>query len=255
VTLITSGLSDYAASTSRIETKAQERPLQELAELWEDYVDAENILGLSDLNRMNRLRSKRDKARSLLADVTRSKISKERERSSTSSLFDSPRDITDRYDALCCSLPQADGDLTDRSRGKDLVEEIQKQETAQLIALRDVGKKGSKKDVGGSGQTTDTPNLLGVPPILREFLSKLPTQYVGPIPDIQGFIRHLKNMVLPPRPASDDRDGHDSSAAPSWLSATVQYENGDDDNDDDDDNDGIIRDDIFRKRQRARLGI
>ena len=249
VTLITSGLTDYAATTSRLESNSQERPIQEIVELWEDYVDAENILGLSDLNRMNELRSKRDKARSLLADLTRSRNNKDNNRArNISSLFDSPHDISDKYHTLCCTVPQADSDLKERSRGKDLVEEMQKLETAQLIALREVTGKKVKKE---GNATTETPNLLGVPPILREFLSKLPTQYVGQLPDIQGFIRHLKNMVLPPRPSDVSED---ASAAPSWLSATVQYENGDDDDFDENDAD-IVRDDIFRKRQRARLAF
>lgn len=249
-TLITSGLNDYAATTSRLES-ANERPIQEIVELWEDYVDAENILGLSDLNRMNQLRSKRDKARSLLSDLTRSRNKDHnRERNNVYSLFDSPHDISDKYHALCCTVPQADSDLKERSRGKGLVEEMQRLETAQLIALREVTGKKGKKD--GNTASAETPNLLGVPPILREFLSKLPVQYVGQLPDIQGFIRHLKNMVLPPRPATDISE--DSTAAPSWLSATVQYDNGDDDDFDENDAD-IIRDDVFRRRQRARLAF
>ena len=252
VTLITSGLTDYAATTSKLESNAQERPIQEIVELWEDYVDAENILGLSDLNRMNELRSKRDKARALLTDLTRSRNNKDktRERSNIYSLFDSPHDISDKYHSLCCTVPQADSDLKERSRGKDLVEEMQKLETAQLIALREVtGKKGKKE---GITSAAETPNLLGVPPILREFLSKLPGQYIGQLPDIQGFIRHLKNMVLPPRPATEVSE--DSSAAPSWLNATVQYDNGDEDDFDENDLD-TVRDDIFRRRQRARLAF
>jgi len=46
-------------------------------------------------------------------------------------------------------------------------------------------------------------SLSGLPMILRDLLSKLPT-HIGPVPDIDGFIRHMKSMILPPRPSIDD---------------------------------------------------
>lgn len=35
--------------------------------------------------------------------------------------------------------------------------------------------------------------------LLRDFAIKLP-QHVGPAPDLDAFVRHIRSVVLPPRP-------------------------------------------------------
>jgi hypothetical protein len=47
-----------------------------------------------------------------------------------------------------------------------------------------------------------------MPPLLRAFINKLPTHPVGaPLPDYDAFARHLRVLVLPPRPAVEDEVG------------------------------------------------
>jgi hypothetical protein len=132
-----------------------------------------------------------------------------------------------------------------------------------MIALRDAGLRNkNKKDfkdksIDGKDDSIDT-HLSGVPALLREFLSKLPIHTTQP-PDFSGFIRNMRSIVLPPRPAVVAQDT--GAAASSWLttpsltSSTAVDDDDDDDEDDESDELMFARDDIFRRRQRAKLGI
>ena len=86
------------------------------------------------------------------------------------------------------------------------MEEVAKQEAERMTALREAGQRRWKRDRDGD----DGPgHFSGVPPLLREFLPRLPA-HSGPIPDVEGFIRQLRAVVLPPRPADDGDFGSSS---------------------------------------------
>ena len=122
-------------------------------------------------------------------------------------LFECSYELVERYDQLgTFSLPLADSSLQQRSKGKFFLEEVAKQEAERMTALREAGQRRWKRDRDGD----DGPgHFSGVPPLLREFLPRLPA-HSGPIPDVEGFIRQLRAVVLPPRPADDGDFGSSS---------------------------------------------
>ena len=184
--------------------------------LWDEYLKAETVLGLSSVSRLDDLRKSRDKAKLQYEDSERARqiaaaggvvgteivaLGKIR------GLFDCSYELGERYDQLgTFSLPIADSSLQQRSKGKFFLEEVAKQEAERMAALREAGQRRWKRDRDGD----DGPgHFSGVPPVLREFLPRLPA-HTGPIPDVEGFIRQLRAVVLPPRP-SDDSDFTSSS--------------------------------------------
>ena len=100
--------------------------------------------------------------------------------------------------------------------------------------------------------------------ILREFVIHLPP-HQGPLPDIEMCLKQLKNIVLPPRPASEEyidpnqttstKRGRDEIVHQSdWINAAAG--NMDEDAHEEfgkPEGDTIRSDDIFRQRQRMRL--
>jgi hypothetical protein len=190
--------------------------------LWEEYLRAETILGLSDVSRLDELRRSRDKAKLLYEDSERARqitaaggvISADVSitTSKVRGLFDCSYELGERYEPSgSFSLPPADLFLQQRSKGKYFLEEIAKQEAEKMAALREAGQRRWRRD---RGDGDDGPgHFSGVPPVLREFLPRLPA-HTGPIPDVEGFIRQLRAIVLPPRPADDGDFGSSSLKRP-----------------------------------------
>ena len=189
--------------------------------LWEEYLKAETTLGLSDVSRLDELRRSRDRAKMLYEENERARqitaaggvvgvdapvLSKVR------GLFDCSYELGERYDSAgSFSLPPADSFLQQRSKGKYFLEEVAKQEAERMAALREAGQRRWKRD---RGDGDDGPgHFSGVPPVLREFLPRLPA-HSGPIPDVEGFIRQLRAVVLPPRPSDDVDFGSSSQKRP-----------------------------------------
>jgi hypothetical protein len=132
-------------------------------------------------------------------------------------------------------------------------------------------------------------SLAGLPVILRDLLAKLPF-HQGPLPDVDGFVRHVKSVILPPRPEPEDALNDESeldllvdedavhgvSGAPAWLG---KHARDDADVDADDTADSLVAglvggdraaqaaaaaaaansaskdEDVFRMRKRTRKGI
>lgn len=186
------------------------------------------MLGLTDITRLDELRKSRDKAKALYEDNERARqiaaaggvagvdvptMGKIR------GLFDCSYELGERYEQLVSfSLPLADTFLQQRSKGKYFLEEVAKQEAERMAALREAGQRRWKRD---RGDGDDGPgHFSGVPPVLREFLPRLPA-HSGPIPDVEGFIRQLRAVVLPPRPSDDGDFGSSSLKRPRDESAAV----------------------------------
>jgi hypothetical protein len=299
--LITSGLPDLAAAKGKAgvtatgsttsTTGAPERSLKDQLDLWEAYLNAETKLGLSDISRLEELRKCRDKARSQYEESERTRqaaamggivgadFTAEMALSKVRGIFESSAEMTERYEIMGeFPLPAADGALKQRSKGKNLLEEVSKQETERLGALREgpYGGYGHRRrrerdrvlDAEGEG--------VGIASIVREFVPRLP-HHTGPIPDIEGFIRQLRACVMPPRPADDGEGGSSlgkrgrDDAAPAgagaptnaadWLQAPGvnagddTAKAGDDDEEEPEDDGKSSRDDVFRQRQRAKLAV
>jgi hypothetical protein len=256
--------------------------------LWEEYLQAETVLGLSDVTRLDELRSRRDKVKVLFDEAERVKMgvvyaSKDEARAAQQrGIFHPAQDLCERYDAagFCTmwTLPNADRLMQERC--------------AQAIAAatfgggrsdrlggggRDLGhRKGAGLDHQAVSMSTEFHlSLAGLPVILRDLLGRLPF-HSGPLPDIDGFIRHMKGVILPPRPEPDadtgpevdtvvlrqgeglyGADGNGAGAQPSWLGKHAA---------DEEEVDGVsngangsgragAEEDVFRKRKRARNGV
>ena len=203
--------------------------------LWEEYLRAETTLGLSDVSRLDDLRKSRDKAKILYEDSERARQitaaggvigSDVSSAGKVRGLFDCSYELGERYEPSgSFTLPPADLFLQQRSKGKYFLEEIAKQEAEKMAALREAGQRRWKRD---RGDGDDGPgHFSGVPPVLREFLPRLPT-HTGPIPDVEGFIRQLRALVLPPRPADDGDFSSSSLKRPRDEVASTTAFNGND---------------------------
>lgn len=104
-----------------------------------------------------------------------------------------------RYaDITICGLMEDEQDVLDRiqqTSAKDLDLNVDgPDESATVNLSRGKHLRGKK---GGQD---------GVPSIIRDFVIKLP-KYVGLQPEIEQFCRHVRSVVIPPRPADED-DGY-----------------------------------------------
>jgi hypothetical protein len=280
--VIASGLPELAAGGGRSRQQqilaAGGRSAKELLDLWEEYLSSETTLGLSDVTRLNELREQRDKAKAAFEDVERSKQSgivlgtaaadalfAEAAAARVRGLFEGAYEIAERYEAVGpFTFDGGDSSLRQRSRGRKYLDEVSQQESDRMAALRDAGNRRSKRDRGGGGGGDDSEgpsHLSGVPSILREFLPKLPS-HSGSVPDIEGFMRQLRTLVMPPRPASDENDAKRARTSEGPVGAGggsadwVQAMESRNDEDDEEVEEMMgARDDIFRQRMRSRLGI
>ena len=230
--------------------------LRDQLELWNEYLHCEDVLGLSNVPRMNALRTSRDKAAIALDDHERTKevavgssaggASGPSSQLRLEGLFDCPGELVDRYGVMFERLPEKDMMVYERSRAK-----------ASLSSYSHSAQNGLGGGLYGAGNTDV--GGKGIPPVLKNFIGRLP-KHNGPMPNIEGFLRHLKGLTLPPRPTSDDTDnipitivgGKRQMPGSEWLTNangdgadTIDYEMDEDATD--------KRDDVFRQRRRARL--
>ena len=191
-------------------------------ELWEEYLRAETTLGLSDIARLNELRERRDRVKLAFEEAERHRLgivfsSKEEARAAQRGIFHPAQDLSDRYDnksgCTVWTLPEADRAVQERC-GLVLGTATDGRATSAS------GKRGRAGEVGLAalaGRTRSSAgdrevlnmstefhlSLAGLPVILRDLLAKLPF-HSGPAPDVDGFVRHMKSVILPPRPAPED---------------------------------------------------
>lgn len=195
-------------------------------ELRDEYLKAEIQLGMSDVIRLNELRNRRDKVKIALNDAMRIQFgigsSSNNNSSSISNchlqhgFFMITNDLIERYDQnndlITYTLTDDDQDMIDRSRQalKSSFSSPPPSSSSSSILSSTTAMNGItgtsisslKRDLKIMS-TKFNQSLSGLPMILRDLLSKLPT-HIGPVPDIDGFIRHMKSMILPPRPSIDD---------------------------------------------------
>lgn len=220
-------------------------------ELWEDYLHIETTIGVSSTRRLNELRRMRDYAMEDLKQWRKNNealsgtgIPATIERSTETkrvikSIYEFPSEIITRYHEFTTSMPENERNLVDRSAREMIMEGDGK-------ISNTLGSIGGKKD----------DDALSLPPKLKLFINNL-QPHTGPMPDIDGFLRHFKGLVLPPRPSQESID-NDSGVgakrnASDWLTQAAE-DNEDGDNIDYEMNDepNAARDDIFRMRKRQK---
>lgn len=224
-------------------------------ELWEEYLTAETTLGLSDIARLNELRARRDKVKVAFEEAERFRLgivfnNKEEARAAQRGIFHPAQDLSDRYDggggSAVWTLPESDRAVQERcglvlgtsnysaaggATRKNTHDRNSNLPAGALAALagRTRGSAGDREVLNMS--TEFHLSLAGLPAILRDLLAKLPF-HSGPLPDVDGFVRHVKSVILPPRPEPEESSaeelevavlGEDGDAqgvpsgAPSWL--------------------------------------
>lgn len=268
--------------------------LEDTLILWELYYTTESVMGHCSLARLKSIRESRDTA--LLAVDTKRKASTivgSTASAATSSsvstavppnisgLFDSAHELVARHTmfstttlsgpasssaatsaAFACpagyggivstrcnnmslNLPDVDNGAYERSLGRSVLGENSRSE----ILLQ------GSSNLGNTNTTT-----TGVPTVLSNLISRLPP-HVGPEPNFDMFLRHLKSTTLPPRPlVEEERDLSSNIGAKrtipgaEWLSGMSAAGNADGDDIDYEMNEAAhsSRDDVFRQRQRAR---
>ena len=177
--------------------------------------------------------------------------------------------------------------LKQRSRGTAYVDELMRKEEEKLSLFNSTsGAGGDKRTHKGKSHANleemmATDELYGIPPLLREFINKLPeklpTNMIIGNSHIDEFIDTLRRTVLPPRPYSDVGDGHDymdtslgNNTNPTNASKGLLLQSIDMENDEDEEMytntngvglGGISSihtmggDDIFQHRQKMRLNL
>ncbi|KAJ1425454.1 hypothetical protein B484DRAFT_420154 [Ochromonadaceae sp. CCMP2298] len=236
--------------------------LQTELELWEEYLGAECVLGLSDVFRLDELRRQRDRVRGQFEEAQRAKMgvvfsSKEDARAAMQprGVYSSAQELAERYDPSSGSvswvLPLLDRELQARVRSRH----SQGREEPDRVAGASV-----KRDQGALNMSTEFHlSMVGLPVLLRNLLAKLPF-HSGPPPDIDGFVRHVKSIILPPRPEPEDlpeAEGETgaASAAPAWMAAQEEEEDAKpapkDSKKAAKDSSDVKEEDVFRKRRKV----
>ena len=234
--------------------------LRDQLELWEDYLMAETILGLSSIDRLDELRNNRDGCRAAFEDSERAKnvtlgsaaiaAAENASAAKPDGVFDSSNELLDRYGGISSAIPESDAALSERSRGFNRNSLVGSSAPGGERAASRPRKWGAV--VGADAKETAETDSSGIPLALRHFINRLPP-HAGAQPDLDAFSRHLRALVLPPRPVDESEAqmvGHTKRSAQGqdWLAMV-----NDDDDAAGDDLTSATRDDIFRQRQRARL--
>eukprot|EP01039_Chlorochromonas_danica_P004320 gene4320-4741_t len=248
--------------------------LRKLVVLYDLFLQAEVTLGCADLRHLNKLRDQRQRIRSLLEDGERNREDaagggggggRQGSQSGRRGLFEAAAELLERCDGQATlALPESDQELRERCHGRV--------SAFSLIGVgAGAGAGGGRLAGGGLLGKRDRQAMIssdfhfsmaGLPHPLRELLLKLPHQMGLVQPDIEAFVRHMKTVTLPPRPAADsEMDGvgdemHTERELADWertaytsdeMMDEVALEGGD----------PLLFDekeeDVFRHRQRMRL--
>lgn len=247
---------------NRMQASAQnEAMMKRQLELLEIYLHAETTLGCSDLQHLNQLRDQRHKVKT---DYERFKIAmivsnRDEQKHIAASLsqrgvFDTAYELIERYES--CSfqaLPEMDQELKDRCRGRNALERA---EPSHAQGGRDLHNLNNKLRDHRNMSTDFHLSMAGLPLILRDLVAKLPPSLIGIQPDVDGFIRHMKNVILPPRPAADEAGEGNEDEGETKESSRMDEDRdwsrpaNPDDDDDMDDHVGEEYSDVFRQRVR-----
>ena len=144
-------------------------------------------------------------------------------------------------------------------------------------------KTGGAEKTGADGMAANLSaefqlSMSGLPSVARDFLARLPLA-AAPVREgeIEVFIRHMKSVILPPRPSSEESggqlgggivgggggdsggdgvgggmEGMDMGTGEDWQNRKAREGDEEEDEVEESRDDGDS--DIFRRRQRARLG-
>jgi hypothetical protein len=237
--------------------------------LIEEYLHTEMVIGLSTTEHLAALRKQRDQIKAEFEEYaliqSKKAITAEDlyERTHGTGLYQLPYELSERYDLLGVSLPSNDESLRERSFGRKLLDALTRQDIERKMSRRDPNRRANDKS--NADVSSIAADMTNVPYIIREVLVHLPS-HNGPLPDIDLCLRQLKNVVLPPRPMSEDgiettlnatgakRTREEGVAGSDWLAATTGLEDVEEELVGKPDLDNInLKSDIFRERQRARL--
>lgn len=172
--------------------------------LWEDLLQIELKMGLSDIGRISIVREAVLKARSMAYPQGPPVIHATTALSPDEAVFfEYPAELFDKCNIPGVSLTLVDADMKNRCRGAALIDELVRGSDFDPN-VADGGKKGRGKNSmeQGSALDADSSILAGLPAFFRELLTKLPP-FNGSVPDIDAFVDNLRRTVLPPRPAEE----------------------------------------------------
>lgn len=257
--------------TSTTETSVTDvKTLVAKVQLWEEYFKAELALGMCNLKRLNELRDKIVKARAALPAGTKvpeleSKGMLSDALASGAGMFEYPTLLFEKYVIGGVSLPEQDAMLRDRCRGSSYIDEIVRTAEQEQSAIDNQSRRKwgrhSRDSSHVAAEIADS-LLAGTPAAFKEFLAKLPALPGTEQPDIDAFVDILRRAVLPPRPADDStgddeqqllgKRGRDDTFAWDGTAGGAA-----DEGDGGAEESAVLaleaRDDVFKRRQRARL--
>lgn len=224
---------------------------KDILQLWEELLQAELTMGMSDTNRLMLLQ---ERVRLARAEIDRTFIASQ----DSLDLFEPIQQLYSRHN-VAASLPNCDSALNIRVSAaleRDMVE--RHDHRAEQVTSAKTQRR--KRD----DAPPDGVELSGVPIFLRDLLVALPP-ISGPVPNTDEFIDQLRRTVLPPRPISDKK-GSSSGDSLLGLGVSVPQDTSsqtgnkrkllsiDDDSDlDRDANFMDNKNDVFKQRRRVKL--
>ena len=163
-------------------------------------------------------------------------------------------------------IPCIDYNLKQRSRGSVYLDELMRIEEEKMSHVPGQDKRKHHRMSAEENAAND--ELLGIPPTLRDFINRLPSQLPSHMSvtstHIDGFIDNLRRAVLPPRPYSEYATEADKSDHPSGTGSgpgtngsmgtnSILNMNVEEEEDEDITFENV--DDIFQQRQKMRLNM
>jgi hypothetical protein len=230
--------------------------LQERLSLWDDYIRLDSLLNQSSVVRLDAMRHERNAFAALVREQQRVRgddcgdagtdLSASLGAAHVPGLMDATEELVQRYRVVGSAgvgtpLSDADEQMYARNRSdKPLLDQLLRADRKRLAVIAEAGRK-ARGDKTVSDQ--DMAMWSGVPPFLRDLLSRLPRQSAATV-DVGVFIEHIKSTLLPPRPqVATDGDVGLSRRGPFSKRS----------NNDEDDEPNAHLDDPFRNRKRIKL--